>query len=124
MGISFDSPILQRGTGCLGATGHEGEHSIVEGLAQVAERMSNMGLRTEGSGLPAQPCLCYTMLPLVGETGQSNGKGKSLLRLLGPGPKGSCEDTEVRTAWQPGRFLEEVKPGLGLKNERHTGGDE
>lgn len=58
------------------------------------------------------------MLPLVGETGHSNGKGESLTRLLGSGHKGTWEDTEVRTAWQPGRFLEEVKPGLGLENKR------
>lgn len=90
----------------------------------MAERMSGMGIRTEGFGLPAQRCLCYTMLPLVGQTGHSNGKGESLTRLLGSGHKGTCEDTEVRTAWQPGRFLEEVKPGLGLKNKTCTRGDE
>lgn len=57
------------------------------------------------------------------EIGQSNGKGESLPRLLGSGHKGTCEDTQVRTAWQPGRFLEEVKPGLGLKNERFIRGE-
>lgn len=68
-----------------------------------------MGIRTEGSGLLAQLSLCYTILPLAGETGQSNGEGESLSRLLGPGHKGVCEDTEVRIAWRPGTFLEEVK---------------
>lgn len=41
VGASFDSPILQVGTGCPGATGHKRQRSVVEGLAQVAERMSN-----------------------------------------------------------------------------------
>lgn len=80
--------------------------------------MSNMGIRTEGSGLLAQQPLCSAMLPLGGETGQSNGKEESLPRLLGPGRhKGVCEDTEVRIAWRPGRFLEEVKRGLGLESK-------
>ena len=77
------------------------QHGVVEGLAQVAERMSNMGIRTDGSGLPAKQSLCYTRLPLVGEMGQSNGKGESLTaQALGPGHKGTCKDTEVRTAWK------------------------
>lgn len=57
----------------------------MEGLAQVAESMSHMGIRTEGSGLPTQRSFCYTMLPLLGETGQSDGKGESLSRLWGSG---------------------------------------
>ena len=115
--MGLDSPILQGGTGCPGATGHKRQLGAVDRLTQVAERMSNMGIRTEGSGLLAQQSLCYTVLPLVGETGQSNGKGESLPRLLSPEHKGVCEDTEVRIAWRPGRFLEEVKRGLGLKDE-------
>lgn len=87
----------------------------MEGLAQVAEGMSHMGIRTEGSGLPTQRSFCYTMLPLLGETGQSDGKGESLSRLWGsgkvPGHQGACEGTEVGAAWQTGRLLEEVKLG-------------
>lgn len=78
-------PFCREGTGYSGVTGHKRQHGVVEGLAQVEERMSHMGIRTEGSGLPAQGSLCYTMLPLVGETGQSDGKGESLPRLWGSG---------------------------------------
>lgn len=70
----------------------------MEGVAQVAERMSHMGIRSEGSGLPAQRSLCYPMLPLLGETGQSDGEGESLPRKWGPGHvpghKDTFEDTE------------------------------
>lgn len=115
-------PFCWEGTGCSGATGHKRQRGVVEGLAQVAESMSHMGIRTEGSGLPAQRSLCYTMLPLVGETGQSDGKGKSFPRLWGsgkvPGCKGACEGTEVGAAWQPGRLSEEVKLGLGFQKQR------
>lgn len=103
----------RKGTGCSGATGHKRQHGVVEGLAQVAERMSHMGIRTEGSGLPAQRSLCYTMLPLVGETGQNDGKGELLPRLWGsgkvPGHKGACGGSlAVRKAFRRG----EVWPGF------------
>lgn len=68
---SFDSHFAE--TGSSGAIGHKRQHGVVEGLAQVAERLSHMGIRTEDSGLPAQHSLCYTVLPLVEEAGQSDG---------------------------------------------------
>lgn len=89
----------------------------MEGLAQVAESMSHMGIRTEGSGLPAQRSLCYTMLPLVGETGQNDGKGELLPRLWGsgkfPGHKGACGGSLA--VW---KLSEEVKFGLGFEKQR------
>lgn len=93
----------------------------MEGFAQVADRMSHVEIRTGGSRLAAQHSLCFTTLPLVGETEQSDSKGEEFPRLWAsgkvPGHKGAHEDEETGAAWQPGRLSEEVRFGLELKNK-------
>lgn len=99
LGRALMLPFYREGRGCPGTTGKKRQRGVVEGLAQVAERMSHMGTRTEGSGLPIQCCLLHPCCPCWRDWGQvmvkeSHCPGRrALVRSLGY--KSTCEDTEV-----------------------------